>query len=74
MFRVMPGQVLGPSGEEYLVQDVSGVVWGLVLVVEVVDADLVVGRPHVCEFELVQLLAFVDGRDLHFVRVQLLVC
>lgn len=74
VFRVVPGEVLGPSGKEDLVQDVSRVVRGLVLVVKVVDADLVVGRPHVCEFELVQLLAFVDGRDLHFVRVQLLVC
>lgn len=73
MLGVVPGEVLRAPCKEDLVEDVPGVVGGLVLVAEVVDANLVVGRPHVRQLELVQLLALVDRGDLDFVRVQLLV-
>lgn len=65
--------MLGPSCKQDLVEDLFGVVRLLVLVAEVVDANLVVGRPHIRQLEFVQLLALVDRCDFHLVRVQFLV-
>lgn len=73
VFGVVPGEVLGPSCKQDLVENLFGVVRLLVLVAEVVDANLVVGRPHIRQLEFVQLLALVDGCDFHLVRVQFLV-
>lgn len=70
---VVPGEVLGAARKEDLIQDVAGIVGLFVLVVEVVDSNLVLGRPHVRQLEFIELLALVDGGDLYLVRVQLLV-
>lgn len=47
VFGVVPGQVLAAPCKQDLVEDVGRIVGLLVLVVEVVDADLVLGRPDV---------------------------
>lgn len=73
MFGVVPGEVLGPPRVQDEVEDLLGLVRSLVLVVEVVDANLVVGGPHVRQLKFVQLLALVYRCDFDLEGLQLFV-